>query len=107
MAGTHLSYRSPNGEPANAISDSQSLAPPPFPGDVSSDMDAKLRRKIDLRLCTIAGVLCSLNLLDSSIISSASVTTMLVDLDLSGNRFSVSIFIFTIASVCFQLPATI
>ena len=63
--------------------------------------------KVDLRLCSIAGILCSLNLLDSGIISSASVTSMLVDLQLTGNRYSVSIFIFTIASVCFQLPATI
>ena len=70
--------------------------------------DKRLRLKIDLRLCSIAGVLCSLNLLDSSIISSASVTSMLSDLGLDvGNRFSVAIFIFTIASVCFQLPSTI
>ena len=107
MAGTNISSRSPNGEPENAIPDSHSLAPPQSSDDVLSDVDAKLRRKIDLRLCTIAGILCSLNLLDSSIISSASVTTMLADLDLGGNRFSVAIFIFTIASVCFQLPATI
>ncbi|EHY59558.1 hypothetical protein HRR83_001165 [Exophiala dermatitidis] len=71
------------------------------------EAEARLRRKVDLRLCTIAGVLCSLNLLDSGIISSASVTSMLSDLDLSGDRYSVSIFIFTVASVCFQLPATI
>lgn len=64
-------------------------------------------RKIDLRLCTIAGILCSLNLLDSGIISSAAVTSMPQDLDLTGNRFSVAIFIFTVASICFQLPATI
>ena len=69
--------------------------------------DGELRLKVDLRLCTIAGILCSLNLLDSSILSSASVTSLLSDLDLQGNRFSVSIFIFTIASVCFQLPATV
>lgn len=37
--------------------------------------ERKLRRKVDLRLCSIAGILCSLNLLDSGIISSASVTT--------------------------------
>lgn len=65
-----------------------------------------LRRKIDLRLCTIAGILCSLNLLDSGIISSASVTSMFSDLDLYGTRYSVSIFIFTVASICFSLPAT-
>lgn len=64
--------------------------------------------KIDLRLCTIAGVLASLDLLDSNIISSASVTSMFDDLDLGvGNRYSVSIFIFTISSIAFQLPATI
>jgi len=66
-----------------------------------------LRRKIDLRLCTIAGILCSLNLLDSGIISSASVTSMLTDLSLTGDRYSVAIFIFTVASVGCQLPATI
>lgn len=84
--------------------DSSALNPTPK----SYDADKHLRRKIDWRLCTIAGVLCSLNLLDSSIISSASVTSMLSDLGLDvDNRFSVSIFIFTIASVCFQLPSTI
>lgn len=69
--------------------------------------ERKLKLKVDLRLCTIAGLLCSLNLLDSGIISSASVTSMLEDLDLHGNRYSVSIFIFTIASVTFQLPSTV
>ena len=68
----------------------------------------RLRFKVDLRLCTIAGLLCSLNLLDSGIISSASVTSMLKDLGLDqGNRYSVSILIFTVSSVCFQLPATL
>lgn len=47
-----------------------------------------LVRKVDLRLCTIAGILCSLNLVDSGIISSASVTTIFQDLDLGvGNRY--------------------
>lgn len=93
------------------------------PGAVSSDdsdggagnddpvhlkkLEARLRRKVDLRLCTIAGILCSLNLLDSGVISSAAVTSMPADLGLSGNRFSVSIFIFTIASIAFQLPSTV
>ena len=68
----------------------------------------RIRRKVDLRLCTIAGILCSLNLLDSGVISSAAVTSMLSDLGLDqGNRFSVSIFIFTISSIVFQLPSTI
>jgi MFS family permease len=79
-------------------------------GDATEEQDAlerRLRLKVDIRLCTIAGVLCSLNLLDSGVISSASVTSMLTDLDLTGNRYSVSIFIFTIASIAFQLPSTI
>ncbi len=68
----------------------------------------RIRLKVDLRLCTIAGILCSLNLLDSGVISSASVTSMLTDLDLAqGNRFSVSIFIFTVSGIVFQLPSTI
>jgi len=70
--------------------------------------ERKVRLKVDLRLCSIAGILCSLNLLDSGVISSASVTSMLSDLHLDqGNRYSVSIFIFTIASIAFQLPSTI
>ncbi|OTB17788.1 hypothetical protein K445DRAFT_315540 [Daldinia sp. EC12] len=70
-------------------------------------LERRLRLKVDLRLCTIAGILCSLNLLDSGVISSASVTSMPSDLDLTGNRFSVSIFIFTISSIAFQLPSTL
>ena len=65
-----------------------------------------IKRKVDWRLCPIAGILCSLELVDSNIISSASVTTMFEDLDLYGNRYSVVIFIFTISIIVFQLPAT-
>jgi len=75
--------------------------------DENNELERRLRLKIDLRLCTIAGILCSLNLLDSGVISSASVTSMLSDLDLTGNRYSISIFIFTIASIAFQLPSTV
>jgi hypothetical protein len=38
-------------------------------GEEMSKLEGKLVRKVDFRLCTIAGVLCSLNLLDSGIIS--------------------------------------
>lgn len=77
-------------------------------GDEWAALEKRVRWKVDLRLCSIGGLLCSLNLLDSGILSSASVTTMLDDLDLNqGNRYSVSIFIFTIASVVFQLPCTV
>ncbi|KAK1139088.1 hypothetical protein N8T08_001274 [Aspergillus melleus] len=71
------------------------------------ELEKRIRWKVDVRLCTIAGILCSLNLLDSGILSSASVTSMLADLNLQGTRYSVSIFIFTIASVVFQLPCTV
>lgn len=70
-------------------------------------LERKMRRKVDLRLCTIAGLLCSLNLLDANVISSAAVTSMPQDLDLQGSRFSVAIFIFTVASIVFQLPSTL
>lgn len=71
-------------------------------------LEKRVRRKVDMRLCSIAGLLCSLNLLDSGILSSAAVTSMLDDLHLDqGSRYSVSIFIFTIASVVFQLPCTV
>ena len=68
----------------------------------------KLRLKVDFRLCTIAALLASLQLLDNNIISSASVTSMLGDLGLDqGNRFSVAILIYTVSTTCFQLPATL
>ncbi|KAK4098560.1 MFS general substrate transporter [Parathielavia hyrcaniae] len=81
----------------------------PAMANASDDaLERHIRRKVDLRLCTIAGILCSLNLLDSGVLSSAAVTSMLPDLGLDqGNRFSVSIFIFTISSIVFQLPSTI
>ncbi|KAF2009788.1 MFS general substrate transporter [Aaosphaeria arxii CBS 175.79] len=76
--------------------------------DVKVALERRIRLKVDLRLCSIAGILCSLNLLDSGVISSASVTSMLSDLGLDqGNRYSVAIFIFTIASIAFQLPSTV
>ncbi|PWY89350.1 MFS general substrate transporter [Aspergillus heteromorphus CBS 117.55] len=82
--------------------------PPSLPLHEGPDeaLETKIRWKVDLRLCTVAGTLCSLNLLDSGILSSASVTSMPDELDLRGTRYSVSIFIFTIASVVFQLPST-
>lgn len=78
-----------------------------LPKEEQLRLEKKLRLKVDFRLCTIAGLLCSLNLLDSGIISSASVTSMISDLGLEGKRYSVSIFIFTVSSVVFQLPSTI
>ncbi|KAK3309817.1 major facilitator superfamily domain-containing protein [Chaetomium strumarium] len=80
-----------------------------LPGAKPDDaLERRIRRKVDVRLCTIAGILCSLNLLDSGVLSSAAVTSMLADLGLDqGNRFSVAIFIFTVSSIAFQLPSTI
>lgn len=75
--------------------------------DQLTPVEKTARWKIDLRLCSIAGVLCCLNLLDSGILSSASVTTMQHDLNLQGSHYSVSIFIFTIANVVFNLPCTV
>jgi MFS family permease len=72
------------------------------------EQQERIRLRVDIRLCSIAGLLCSLDLLDSGIISNAAVTSMLTDLELDkGNRYSVSIFIFTIASMVFQLPSTV
>lgn len=94
----------PIGDDSRLVNDSAEFYP--NHGDVSSQ-ERRLRRKIDLRLCTIAGLLCSLNLIDSGILSSASVTSMLSDLSLTGDRYSVSIWIFTVSSIICQLPATI
>jgi len=59
------------------------------------DVERMLVRKIDLRLCTIAGLLASLNLIDSGIISSASVTSIFKDLGLGvGDRYVSSCSLF-------------
>lgn len=56
--------------------------------DGKEALEKSLVRKVNWRLCTIAGILCSLNLLDSGIISSASVTSIFADLGLGvGNRY--------------------
>lgn len=70
-------------------------------------LDPRIVRKIDLRLCTIAGLLCALDLIDSGIMSSASATSMPSDLGLTGDRYSTAIWIVTLAQVVFKLPATI
>lgn len=91
--------------PENALADDENEDP--IPPEELKKLEKKIRLKVDLRLCTIGGILCCLNLLDSGILSSASVTSMPNDLDLQGTRFSVAIFVFTIASVVFQLPCTV
>ncbi|KAF3761597.1 putative MFS transporter [Cryphonectria parasitica EP155] len=76
-------------------------------GDNAATLDSRIVRKIDLRLCTIAGLLCALDLIDSGIMSSASATSMPADLGLTGDRYSTAIWIVILAQVLFKLPATI
>lgn len=71
------------------------------------ELDRRIMRKIDLRLCTIAGIICSLDLIDSGVMSSASATSMPQDLGLIGARYSTAVWIVTLAQVIFKLPATI
>ncbi|KAI3402010.1 hypothetical protein diail_3984 [Diaporthe ilicicola] len=71
------------------------------------ELDKHIVRKIDLRLCTIAGILCALDLIDSSVMSSASATSMPQDIGLVGDRYSTAVWIVTLAQVVFKLPATI
>lgn len=71
------------------------------------ELDKRIIRKIDLRLCTIAGIICSLDLIDSGVMSSASATSMPQDLSLTGNRYSTAVWIVTLAQVVFKLPATL
>ncbi|KAG8170309.1 hypothetical protein KVR01_001054 [Diaporthe batatas] len=71
------------------------------------ELDRRIVRRIDLRLCTIAGILCALDLIDSGIMSSASATSMPQDIGLVGGRYSTAVWIVTLAQVVFKLPATI
>ncbi|KAL2021389.1 hypothetical protein VTK56DRAFT_7254 [Thermocarpiscus australiensis] len=110
-AGGDKNLRRPNpaGEPVSEAEEDAVVGAGTIPaGDADDAVQRRIRRKVDFRLCTIAGILCSLNLLDSGVLSSAAVTSMPSDLGLDqGNRFSVSIFIFTVSSIAFQLPSTI
>ena len=66
--------------------------------------EKRLQIKVDLKLCIIANLLCSLNLFDNDIILSTLIINMLSDLDLNQrNRYFVFILIFTMISMCFQL----
>ncbi len=71
------------------------------------ELDRAIRRKIDVRLCTIAGLLCALDLIDSGILSSASATSMPAELGLLGDRYAMAIWVFVLAQAVFKLPATI
>lgn len=71
------------------------------------ELDRRIVRKIDLRLCTIAGLLCAMDLIDSGIMGSASATSMPTDIGLVGDRYSTAVWIVTLARVAFTLPATI
>lgn len=73
----------------------------------NTKLDSRIVRKIDLRLCTIAGLLCALDLIDSGVMSSASATSMPSDLGLVGDRYSTAIWVIVLAQVVFKLPATI
>lgn len=75
--------------------------------EAATCLDRRIVRKIDLRLCTIAGLLCALDLIDSGVMSSASATSMPTDLGLTGDRYSTAIWIVVLAQVVFKLPATI
>lgn len=91
---------------AQISSDDDDLIGASSPHD-DAPLDPNVVRKIDLRLCTIAGLLCALDLIDSGIMSSASATSMPTDLGLTGGRYSTAIWIVTLAQVVFKLPATI
>ncbi|KAJ4424917.1 hypothetical protein N0V82_000421 [Gnomoniopsis sp. IMI 355080] len=89
--------------PASAVTDDDNL----MDDSPNIELDRRIVRQIDLRLCTIAGLLCALDLIDSGIMSSASATSMPADLGLVGDRYSTAIWIVTLAQVVFKLPATI
>lgn len=89
---------------SNALADDEDLVDSDRP---DLELDRRIVRKIDLRLCTIAGLLCALDLIDSGILSSASATSMPTDIGLVGGRYSTAIWIVTLAQVVFKLPATI
>lgn len=88
--GGEISKSRPTAE-VDIVDDQQQILDPDEDAgswEVSEKLEKALVRKVDLRLCSIAGILCSLNLLDSGIISSASVTSIFEDLELGvGNRY--------------------
>lgn len=97
MTSTDFSASSPRPNSSQYIDDKTTYITPVISQNEGFDIDEesrkglerKLVRKVDWRLCTIAGILCSLNLMDSGIISSASVANdFFTDLGLGvGNRY--------------------
>lgn len=103
VAATDLADNYGPESPSSTVSDDDGL----IENQQHPELDRHIVRKIDLRLCTIAGILCALDLIDSGVMSSASATSMPQDIGLVGGRYSTAVWIVTLAQVVFKLPATI
>jgi MFS family permease len=68
---------------------------------------ASLRRKIDLRVTSVLGLLYLVGQIDRNNLGNANIAGMSTDLDLSGSRFSVVVLIMFITYVAFQPVAVI
>ncbi|KNG80655.1 MFS transporter, partial [Aspergillus nomiae NRRL 13137] len=78
---------------------------PPTVVNIDPVVEARILRKLDLRVPTLMGFLYLLSLLDRSNIGNAKIAGMEDDLDLSGNRYAWLLTIFYISYVVFEFGA--
>ncbi|KJK64538.1 D-galactonate transporter [Aspergillus parasiticus SU-1] len=87
--------------------DAQTALPqiPPAVVNIDPAIEARILRKLDLRVPTLMGFLYLLSLLDRSNIGNAKIAGMEDDLNLTGNRYSWLLTIFYISYVVFEFGA--
>ncbi|KAB8234964.1 major facilitator superfamily domain-containing protein [Aspergillus alliaceus] len=78
---------------------------PPTVVNIDPTVEARILRKLDVRVPTLMGFLYLLSLLDRSNIGNAKIAGMDEDLNLTGNRYSWLLTIFYIAYVVFEFAA--
>ncbi|GAB5590705.1 hypothetical protein Unana1_05605 [Umbelopsis nana] len=74
---------------------------------IDPNIEARIRRKYDLRILPIATFIYLMAFIDRSNMGNARVLGMTADLDLSGNRFNISLTAFFITYVLFEVPTNI
>ncbi|KAL2408025.1 putative transporter [Exophiala dermatitidis] len=66
----------------------------------------RLKRKIDVRICLVLGVLYTVSLVDRVNLPNAVVAGMSTDLKLKGNAYTLLVLVFFPFYICFQPPMT-
>lgn len=93
--------RNPDNTP-DAIEANSTTSPP-----IDTAMHRRILRKLDIRLLPLLNVLFIVSFADRSNIGNAKIAGMTRDLHLTGNRYNMTVMVFTIAYMIFGLPASL